>query len=83
MRTPIKGVLRWSLLLLCHLTSLRLRLLFLMSLQSVITKGLHKLFSLCPMWEFDTDFDVGVERVDDNPSDGPQERFVLYADSVL
>jgi len=32
---------------------------------------------------FDVDFDVGVERVDDSLSDGPQERFVLYADSAL
>jgi len=33
MRTPTKGMLRWSLLPLCHLQSQRLRLLFLMSLQ--------------------------------------------------
>ena len=32
---------------------------------------------------FDADFDVGIERVDDSPSDGPQGQFVLYADSTL
>ena len=39
--------------------------------------------SMPPVEGFDADFDEGVERVDDNPSDGPQERFVLYADSAL
>ena len=36
-----------------------------------------------PVEGFDADFDVGVEGLDDSPSDGPQEQFVLYADSVL
>ena len=32
---------------------------------------------------FDADFNVGVERDDDRPSDGPKERFILYTDSAL
>jgi len=36
-----------------------------------------------PLEGFDVDFDVGVEQVNDNPSDGPRERFVLYTDGAL
>jgi len=39
--------------------------------------------SMPPMEGFDVDFNVGVEWVNDSPSDGPQKRFVLYANSVL
>jgi len=39
--------------------------------------------SMPPMEGFDADFDVGVEQVDGSPSDGPQERFVLYDDNIL
>jgi len=41
------------------------------------------ILSMTPMEGFDADFGTGVERIDDSPSDGPQERFILYADSVL
>jgi len=34
------------------------------------------ILSMPSMEGFDADFDVGVERIDDSPSDGPQERFV-------
>jgi len=39
--------------------------------------------SMPPVEGFDADFDVGVARVDDSPSDGPHERFVLYVDRAL
>ena len=39
--------------------------------------------SMPPVEGFDADFDIGVERVDDSPSNEPQKRFALYANSAL
>jgi len=37
-----------------------------------------------PQFEgFDVDFDAEIEQVDGSPSDGPRERFVLYANGAL
>ena len=41
------------------------------------------ILSMLPVEGFDANFDVGVERVDDSLSDGPQEQFILYVDSTL
>jgi len=40
-------------------------------------------YSMPPLEGFDVDFDLGVEQVDNGPSDRPRERFVLYADCAL
>lgn len=39
--------------------------------------------SMPPLEGFDADFDLGVDQVDDSPSDGPRHRFVLYVDDAL
>jgi len=52
-------------------------------LMSDYSKFAQTVLSMPSMEGFDVDFDVGVERIDDSPSDDPQERFVLYTDSAL
>jgi len=39
--------------------------------------------SIHPLECFNVDFDVRLEQVDGSLSDGPRERFVLYADGAL
>jgi len=84
MRTLTKGMLRWSLLLLFHLTRPRLRIPVLNeSSMGDYCRFVQVVLSMPPMDEFDVDFYLGVEQVDGDLPDKVRVRFVLEAYSAL